>query len=73
MLTDVIMPGKNGQQLVQRLVPRCPLAKIVFMSGYTDDAIERLDVLGHDFLRKPFSGDALVRKVRAVLNATADA
>ena len=71
VLTDVIMPGLNGRQLVQRLFPRCPSAKVMFMSGYTDDAIERLNVLGHDFLRKPFSGETLVRKVRAVLGCAA--
>jgi two-component system cell cycle sensor histidine kinase/response regulator CckA len=73
VLTDVIMPGMNGRQLVQRLFPRCPAAKVMFMSGYADDAIERLDVLGHDFLRKPFSGETLVRKVRAVLDGAAAA
>jgi two-component system, cell cycle sensor histidine kinase and response regulator CckA len=73
VLTDVIMPGMNGRQLVQRLFPRCPAAKVMFMSGYADDAIERLDVLGHDFLRKPFNGETLVRKVRAVLDGRATA
>ena len=73
VLTDVIMPGMNGRQLVQRLFPRCPAAKVMFMSGYADDAIERLDVLGHDFLRKPFNGETLIRKVRAVLGSVAAA
>jgi len=69
VLTDVIMPGMNGEQLVRRLQPFCPSAKVVFMSGYTDDTIDRLDVLGHDFLRKPFSRDTLVKKVRLALDA----
>jgi PAS domain S-box-containing protein len=71
VLTDVIMPGMNGSVLVQRLLPMCPRARIVFMSGYTDDTIERLDVLGHDFLRKPFTGSLLVQKVRGALAGAA--
>ena len=71
VLTDVIMPGMNGRQLVQKLFPRCPAAKVMFMSGYADDTIERLDVLGHDFLRKPFNDETLIRKVRAVLDGAA--
>ena len=43
--------------------------KVVFMSGYTDEAIERLGVLSSEFLRKPFDGRLLTEKVRAVLDA----
>jgi two-component SAPR family response regulator len=60
----------NGRDLAERMRRICPSAKVVFMSGYTDDTIARLDVVGHDLLRKPFTPDKLVKKVRAVLDAS---
>jgi two-component system, cell cycle sensor histidine kinase and response regulator CckA len=69
VLTDVIMPGMNGRKLAELIRPLCPSAKVLFMSGYTDDAIERLDVLGHDLVRKPFSRETLMQKVRAALDS----
>lgn len=71
ILADVVMPGMNGRDLAERLRDKFPAAKVIFISGYTDDTIERLDVLGHDLLRKPFSAQALVTKVRAALDGAA--
>jgi PAS domain S-box-containing protein len=69
VLTDVILPTMNGRELVERLRTLCPSTVVLFMSGYTDESIERLDVLGNNFLRKPFSQNLLMQKVRETLDA----
>jgi CheY-like chemotaxis protein len=73
MLTDVVMPGISGLELARRLAPLRPKMKVLFMSGYTDDAIVRRGVLSPDaaFLQKPFTPDALARRVREVLDQPA--
>jgi PAS domain S-box-containing protein len=70
VLTDVVMPGLSGRGLADQLATRCPGLRVLFMSGYTDDAIVRHGMLepGLAYLQKPFRPDALVRKVREVLN-----
>jgi two-component system cell cycle sensor histidine kinase/response regulator CckA len=68
VLTDVVMPGMNGRQLAEKLSPLCPSAKLVFMSGYNDEDIQRHDVLSQNFLRKPFDRKTLTRKVRCALD-----
>jgi PAS domain S-box-containing protein len=72
LITDVVMPEMSGRQLTERFAVIRPSAKILYMSGYTDDAIVRHGVVsaGIDYLQKPFSSDALLRKVREVLDAT---
>ncbi|MFO0757223.1 MAG: PAS domain S-box protein [Byssovorax sp.] len=67
VLTDVVMPGMNGKQLVERLKPMCSKARIIYMTGYTDDTIARLDVPAHSLLRKPFDRRTLIDKVRSAL------
>jgi CheY-like chemotaxis protein len=70
VITDVVMPKMNGRVLVQTLQERRVNAKVLYMSGYTDDAIVRHGVLepGTSFLQKPFTPGSLVRKVRQVLD-----
>jgi DNA-binding NarL/FixJ family response regulator len=70
VLTDVVMPGMSGRTLADQLRNRCPGLRVLYMSGYTDDAIVRHGMLepGLAYLQKPFRPDALVRKVREVLN-----
>jgi two-component system, cell cycle sensor histidine kinase and response regulator CckA len=70
LLTDVVMPGASGPELTMRLIAQRPGLKVIYMSGYTEDAIVQHGVLnsGIAFLNKPFSADALARKVREVLD-----
>jgi two-component system cell cycle sensor histidine kinase/response regulator CckA len=74
VITDVIMPGMGGREVSQRVLQLHPEAKVLFMSGYTDDAIIHFGVLetGTAFLQKPFTLDALARKVREVLDRHTD-
>jgi nitrogen-specific signal transduction histidine kinase len=71
ILTDVVMPAMSGRELADRVTARCPDVKIVFMSGYTDDAILQRGVLPHGFavLQKPLTPDSLLTKVEDVLGA----
>ncbi len=74
LLTDVVMPGMNGRDLARRLVVGRHDCRVLYMSGYTADAIVRYGVLDKDlaFIQKPFVPSELVAKVRAVLDAPAD-
>jgi len=69
--TDVIMPQMGGKEMVQQIQPLLPKAKILFVSGYADDALTQHGVLepGIAFLEKPFSPTRLTYKVREVLDA----
>jgi len=71
MLTDVVMPGMSGGELARRLRTQRPATRVLYMSGYTDDAIFRRGVQaeGIPFLQKPFTAAALSLKVREVLDA----
>ena len=70
LLTDVIMPGMNGRELSSRMLETCPKLRVLFMSGYTDDAIVHQGVLDEsaNFIQKPFPPDLLAQRVRAVLD-----
>jgi len=65
------MPGMSGRELAERLAPTRPAMKVLYTSGYTDDAMVRQGVLnaGVAFLQKPFVPDSLARKVREVLDS----
>jgi CheY-like chemotaxis protein len=71
LLTDVVMPGLSGNLLADQLALSHPNLKVLFMSGYTDEAISHHGVLasGVALLQKPFSPVVLAQKVRAVLDA----
>jgi CheY-like chemotaxis protein len=70
MITDVVMPGLSGPAVAERVKVRRPETCVLFMSGYTDAAIGQQGVLDRatHFIQKPFSADALLRKVREVLD-----
>jgi two-component system cell cycle sensor histidine kinase/response regulator CckA len=70
LLTDVVMPNMNGRQVAERLSAMRPAMKVVFMSGYTDDAIVHHGVLnaGMAFIQKPLTVDLLLAKLREVLD-----
>jgi signal transduction histidine kinase len=70
LLSDVVMPGATGPELAQRLTEARPGLRVLFTSGYADDAVVHHGVLGAgaSYLQKPFTPDALARKVREILD-----
>ena len=70
LLTDVVMPQMSGRQLEEQLSRVCQDFKVLYMSGYTDNAITHHGILekGLNYIQKPFAVDSLIRKVREVLD-----
>jgi PAS domain S-box-containing protein len=70
LLTDVVMPELSGRDVASQFTRLRPSARVLFMSGYTDDAVVRHGILqpGVAYLQKPFTGETLAAKVRAVLD-----
>jgi CheY-like chemotaxis protein len=70
LLTDVMMPDINGAALAQQLGELAPEMRVLFMSGYSDEAVQRHGMLGEEaaFLEKPFTERTLARKVREILD-----
>jgi CheY-like chemotaxis protein len=75
LLTDVVMPGMNGHDLALKLFETSPTLRVIFMSGYTENAITRQGLSDPRlvYLQKPFTLDVLTKKVREVLDAAASA
>ena len=71
MVTDVVMPGMSGRELAKLILQGRPQARVLFLSGYTEDAVLHQGALdtGTAFLQKPFTLDALACKVREILDA----
>ena len=71
VVTDVVMPKMNGRELVERIKIARPGIKVLFVSGYAEDAVlqQGIEMRGLAFLHKPFSLDTLAQKVREVLDA----
>jgi len=70
ILSDVVMPRMGGRELCEKVADICPSTRVIFTSGYTDDAVVRNGVYQaeSDFLQKPFTVNTLLRKVREVLD-----
>lgn len=71
LITDVVMPGMNGKQLSDEVLMLVPDQKLLFMSGFTDDAIVQYDVFerGMPFIQKPFNSKEIAIQIRKVLDA----
>jgi len=71
LLTDIVMPGKNGRELAEQVEEMSPGIPVLFTSGYTDGEIERRGLLraGSAFIQKPFTPRALAHAVQKTLAA----
>jgi CheY-like chemotaxis protein len=72
LITDVVMPDISGPELAGRLTQLYPNLKILYISGYSDDLLDRHKIQILNFLEKPFSSEGLLRKVRDLLDQVGD-
>jgi CheY-like chemotaxis protein len=72
LITDIVMPGMRGWEVTERISAIRPSVKVLYISGYADDLVHgrKADLAGAAFLQKPFTPDALIKKVREVLLGT---
>jgi len=72
LLTDVVMPGMNGRELADQVASLSPATKVLYMSGYTDDAIRNHGVREQSLavIAKPFTHETLIRRVSDALEGT---
>jgi PAS domain S-box-containing protein len=72
LITDVVLPGFNGSELAARVTAERPETKVLYVSGYNDDSIAPSSAPGHNsgFLKKPFTQDELLKKVRQLLDSS---
>ena len=70
LVTDVVMPRMSGKELAQKLLDGCPTVKVLFLSGYTGEAILQQGVMesGINFVQKPFSSMELLKEIREILD-----
>ena len=70
LLSDLVMPGTSGREVAEQIRALRPDISILYMSGYTDDAVIRRGVLeaGMAFIQKPFGAEDLARRIREVLD-----
>ena len=70
VLSDVVMPRKNGREMLDEIKKRKPDIKVVFISGYAADIIQKKGIIeeGTEFITKPFKKNDLLQKVREVLD-----
>jgi PAS domain S-box-containing protein len=73
LITDVVMPGLSARDLAERFRHQHPCGRVLYMSGYTDDAVVQRGILEQsvEFIHKPFTPAILLRRVREVLNSNA--
>jgi CheY-like chemotaxis protein len=71
LVTDVVMPGMDGREVARRVSARFPAVRVLFISGYTENAIVHQGVLeeGIEFMPKPFTSADLLQRVRALLDS----
>jgi len=71
LVTDVVMPQMSGKELADDLMQTHPNVKVLFMSGYSENAMVEQGILnsGHTFIQKPFTPEVLARKIRETLDA----
>jgi two-component system, cell cycle sensor histidine kinase and response regulator CckA len=69
LMTDLVMPDMNGNELAGRLATLRPDTRVIYMSGYTEQAVLNVLTDRATFLQKPFTPGAIARRVRAVLDA----
>jgi PAS domain S-box-containing protein len=72
LVTDVVMPQMSGRELAQRLLRACPSVKVLFVSGYSEEAIIQQGVLDSviNFIQKPFSAGEFLKKIREILDGS---